>query len=93
MTEADPDAIGPDGRVRLRCYLPSPNSVWRALIYRRGAAVKLALGIVLGLAFALLATVALTPSLQNGTRWFLLLLGWLLLVACVLSCCLSLEVR
>jgi hypothetical protein len=55
--------------------------------------VKLALGIVLGLAFALLATVALTPSLQNGTRWFLLLLGWLLLVACVLSCCLSLEVR
>jgi hypothetical protein len=55
--------------------------------------VKLALGIVLGLAFALLATVALAPSLQNGTRWFLLLLGWLLLVACVLSCCLSLEVR
>jgi hypothetical protein len=24
----DPDAIGPDGRVRLRCYLPSANSVW-----------------------------------------------------------------
>ena len=23
MTEADPDAIGPDGRVRLRAYLPS----------------------------------------------------------------------
>jgi hypothetical protein len=28
MTEADPDAIGPDGRVRLRCYLPSANSLW-----------------------------------------------------------------
>jgi hypothetical protein len=49
VTEADPDAIGPDGTVRLRCYLPSANSVWlsagcdglaerawRALIYRRG---------------------------------------------------------
>jgi hypothetical protein len=24
----DPDEIGPDGRVRLRCYLPSANSVW-----------------------------------------------------------------
>jgi hypothetical protein len=23
MTEADPDAIGPDGTVRLRCYLPT----------------------------------------------------------------------
>jgi hypothetical protein len=22
MTEADPDDIGPDGTVRLRCYLP-----------------------------------------------------------------------
>ena len=28
MTEADPDAIGPDGTVRLRCYLPSAASVW-----------------------------------------------------------------
>jgi hypothetical protein len=27
-TEADPDAIGPDGTVRLRCYLPSADSVW-----------------------------------------------------------------
>jgi hypothetical protein len=24
----DPDDIGPDGRVRLRCYLPSANSLW-----------------------------------------------------------------
>ena len=30
MTEADPDDIGPDGRVRLRCYLPSANSLWFA---------------------------------------------------------------
>jgi hypothetical protein len=28
MNEADPDDIGPDGRVRLRCYLPSADSVW-----------------------------------------------------------------
>jgi hypothetical protein len=28
MTETDPDAIGPDGTVRLRCYLPSADSVW-----------------------------------------------------------------
>ena len=27
MTDA-PDAIGPDGTVRLRCYLPSADSVW-----------------------------------------------------------------
>ena len=27
MTD-DPDVIGPDGTVRLRCYLPSANSVW-----------------------------------------------------------------
>jgi hypothetical protein len=26
----DPDAIGPDGAVRLRCYLPSANSLWFA---------------------------------------------------------------
>ena len=30
MTEADPNAIGPDGTVRLRCYLPSAHSVWLA---------------------------------------------------------------
>lgn len=24
----DPDAIGPDGTVRLRCYLPLANSLW-----------------------------------------------------------------
>ena len=28
MTETDPDAIGPDGTVRLRCYLPLENSLW-----------------------------------------------------------------
>jgi hypothetical protein len=28
MTEADPNDIGPDGRVRLRCYLPSASSLW-----------------------------------------------------------------
>ena len=55
--------------------------------------MKLASGIVLGLAFALIAAVALSPSLQNGTRWFLLLLGWLLLAACVLTCWLSLGAR
>jgi hypothetical protein len=32
------------------------------------AAVTLILGIVLGLAFAMMAAVALDPSLQNGTR-------------------------
>ena len=55
--------------------------------------MKLASGIVPALAFALIAAVALGPSLQNGTRWFLLLLGWLLLAICVLTCCLSLGVR
>ncbi|WP_380070639.1 hypothetical protein [Dankookia sp. GCM10030260] len=30
MTEAAPDAIGPDGRVRLRCYLTMAHSVWLA---------------------------------------------------------------
>src|SRR4051812_8617050 len=30
MTKADPDAIGSDGRVRLRCYLASANSLWLA---------------------------------------------------------------
>ena len=39
-------------------------------------------GIVLGLALALIAAVALTPSLQTGTRWFLLMLA---LTACVLT--------
>ena len=28
MTEAGPDAIGPDGAVRLRCYLPLEKSLW-----------------------------------------------------------------
>jgi hypothetical protein len=28
MTEADPDAISPDGTVRLRCYLPLADSLW-----------------------------------------------------------------
>ena len=28
MTSADPDEIGPDGRVRLRCYLPQADTVW-----------------------------------------------------------------
>ncbi len=28
MTEAAPDDIGPDGTVRLRCYLPMANSLW-----------------------------------------------------------------
>ena len=44
--------------------------------------MKLAAGIVLGLAFALIAAVALTPSLPNGPRWLLLLLA---LAACVLT--------
>jgi hypothetical protein len=44
--------------------------------------MKLATGIVLGLALALIAAVALTPSLQKGTRWFLLMLA---LAACVLT--------
>jgi hypothetical protein len=28
MTEPDPGSIGPDGTVRLRCYLPMANSLW-----------------------------------------------------------------
>jgi hypothetical protein len=28
MTKAAPDDIGLDGTVRLRCYLPSANSIW-----------------------------------------------------------------
>ena len=28
MTETDPDTIGPDGTVRLRCYLPLEKSLW-----------------------------------------------------------------
>jgi hypothetical protein len=28
MTEADPDAIGPDGTVQLRCHLPSTGMSW-----------------------------------------------------------------
>jgi hypothetical protein len=46
------------------------------------AAMKLATGIVLGLALALIAAVALTPSLQKQTRWFLLMFA---LEACVLT--------
>jgi hypothetical protein len=30
MTEADPNAIGPNGRVRLRCYLAMADSLWFA---------------------------------------------------------------
>jgi hypothetical protein len=30
MTATNSDDIGPDGRVRLRCYLPSANSLWFA---------------------------------------------------------------
>ena len=26
--DPDPDAIGPDGKVRLRCYLPLENALW-----------------------------------------------------------------
>ena len=44
--------------------------------------MQLALGIVLGLAFALIAVVALGSSLSKGTSWFLLLLA---LAACVLT--------
>ena len=44
--------------------------------------MTLATGIILGLAFALIVAVALTPSLQKGTRWFLLLLA---LAACVVT--------
>jgi hypothetical protein len=28
MTETDLDDIGSDGTVRLRCYLPSADSIW-----------------------------------------------------------------
>src|SRR5689334_7600996 len=31
---ADPDTIGPDGRVRLRCYLTSADSLWFAADYQ-----------------------------------------------------------
>ena len=44
--------------------------------------MKLATGIVLGLALILIAAVSLTPSLRKGTRWFLLMLA---LAACVLT--------
>ena len=43
--------------------------------------MKLAAGIVLGLAFVLVAAVVFIPSLQKGTKWFLLLVA---LAACVL---------
>ena len=32
ITEDDPDAIGSDGRVRLRCHLPQQDSVWFSAI-------------------------------------------------------------
>jgi hypothetical protein len=51
--------------------------------------MQLALGIVLGLAFALIAVVALGPSLSKATSWFLLLLGWFLLLLCILTCVLT----
>jgi hypothetical protein len=53
--------------------------------------MKLAMGIVLGLAFALIAAVALTPSLQIGTSWFLLLLGWFLLLLALAACVLTIA--
>jgi hypothetical protein len=28
VTEGDPDALGPDGTVRLRCYLPLADTLW-----------------------------------------------------------------
>ena len=43
--------------------------------------MKLATGIVLGLAFALIVAVFFSPSLQKGTSWFLLTLA---LAACAL---------
>jgi hypothetical protein len=33
MTEADPNDIGPDGRVRLRCYLPMVRLAAGAAVY------------------------------------------------------------
>jgi hypothetical protein len=50
------------------------------------AAMKLVMGTMLGLAFALIAAVAVVPSLQKGTSWFLLLLGWFLLLLCAVIC-------
>jgi hypothetical protein len=44
--------------------------------------MTMAVGIVLGLALALIAAVALSPSLPTEIRWFLLLLA---LTACVLT--------
>jgi hypothetical protein len=44
--------------------------------------MKLAAVVVLGLALALIAAVSLTPSLQDRTRWLLILLA---LVAGVLT--------
>jgi len=54
------------------------------------AAMKLIMGTMLGLAFALVAAAAITPNLKEGPRWFLLLLGsFLFLAACVLICVLA----
>jgi len=44
--------------------------------------MTMAVGIVLGLALALIAAVSLSPSLPKEIRWFLLLLA---LTACVLT--------
>jgi hypothetical protein len=44
--------------------------------------MTMAVGIVLGLALALIAAVSLNPSLPKEIRWFLLLLA---LTACVLT--------
>jgi hypothetical protein len=38
MSEADLDAIGPDGTVRLCCYLPMADSVWFSAGYQGRAA-------------------------------------------------------
>jgi hypothetical protein len=52
--------------------------------------MKLAMGTMLGLAYALVAAAAITPNLKDGPRWFLLLLGgFLFLAVCVLICVLA----
>ena len=44
--------------------------------------MTMAVGIVLGLAFVLIAAVSLSPTLPKEIRWFLLLLA---VTACVLT--------
>ena len=52
--------------------------------------MKLVLGTMLGLAFALVAAAAITPNLTDGPMWILLLLGgFLFLAVCVLICVLA----